>query len=90
MEKRKTYACHVLLEMEARRNKVDRLHRDNPFFLRYKTDILDYNVNSLHSTLLALKYPYIEDPLKVIGVSKHMCGGATDLSINTLLNCKDP
>ncbi|KAL4504041.1 hypothetical protein ABPG72_022671 [Tetrahymena utriculariae] len=84
------HACHVLLELESRRNKMDRLHRDNPFYLRYRTNILDFNVNALHQILQEQKYPYINQDLRVVGVSKHMCGGATDLSINTLLNCLNP
>lgn len=82
-------ACHVLLELESRRNKLDRLHRGNPYFLRYRTDILDFNVNSLQTILKGKEYPHAET-LRVVGVSKHMCGAATDLSINTLLNCETP
>lgn len=41
------HACHILLELESRRNKMDRLHRDNPFYLRYRTNILDFNVNTI-------------------------------------------
>lgn len=53
-------------------------------------NILDFDVNSLQAILTEKGYPDAKEQLNIIGVSKHMCGGATDLSINTLINCKAP
>ncbi len=30
---------------------------------------------------------FLIKPLPVIGITKHMCGGATDLTLNALLSC---
>ena len=73
-------SAHILLEKEPRRNKFDKNHRTNPNFHRLRTDILNFNINVLGDVLTEF-----EKPLKLIGVSKHMCGGATDLSINSLM-----
>jgi tRNA:m4X modification enzyme len=71
---------HVLLERESRRHKYDRFHRDNPHYKRLMTDISDFQIDKVHLILSR------EDKGKVIGVSKHICGMASDLSISTLTN----
>ena len=77
-------SAHILIEKEPRRNKFDKNHRDNQNFIRLRTDINDFNINILPQVLPEYKL----DPLvyNVIGISKHMCGGATDLSLNSLFN----
>ncbi len=69
-----------------RRNKFDKHHRENPYFHRFRTDISDFDMNALPKMVDDLKFSLGERIIPgVVGVAKHMCGGATDLSINSLL-----
>ncbi len=80
-------SAHILLEKEPRRNKFDKHHRNNKNFIRLRTDITDFNINILPGILKEFR----PEPLffNVVGISKHMCGGATDLSLNSLFNLKE-
>lgn len=80
-------SAHILLEKESRRNKFDKHHRNNKNFIRLRTDINDFNINLTPQLL----NDYDKENLlyRVVGVSKHMCGGATDLSLNSLFNLKE-
>ena len=40
-------SAHILLERESRRNKFDKSHRDNEFFMRFRTDIKDFDINKM-------------------------------------------
>ena len=106
-------STHILLELEGRRNKLDKNHRDQGIFLRFRTDITHFNINSIpkvlsnHRSQLAKEETHVNQeseiipaskqdiPVEneiynVIGISKHMCGGATDLSLQSLLLCNKP
>lgn len=81
---------HILLEISGRQNKCDKLHRQNPFYLRFRTDILDFNMNKIPQILADKGLDKSETAaLSVVGISKHMCGYATDISVKALLNCED-
>lgn len=76
------YACHLLIEREPRKLKFDRFHRENPYFMRCRMDITDFNLNILKEQLVSKGY--MKD-VQYIGICKHMCGGATDLTLTSLL-----
>jgi len=80
-------SAYVLLEKEPRRNKFDKNHRNNKNFIRLRTDISDFNINQLPQILNDFKPKSLK--LNIIGISKHMCGGATDLTLNSLLKLEE-
>ena len=93
------HSKHVLLEMEARRNKADMFHRDNPFFHRFRSNVGDFNLAKIKDIMVeqiksSQKYTLeqVEEfqkelaGTKLVGVCKHMCGMATDLSISSMMN----
>ena len=77
-------ACHVLIERESRRQKYDKFHRDNPYFIRLRMDIMDFHLDSLKSQLPQQYFQDVQQ-LSYVGICKHMCGAGTDLTINSLL-----
>ena len=66
-------STHILLEIGSRKHVFDKLHKENPFYIRFKTDITHFNVCTLPTILQQKNYPQVE-VLPVIGISKHMCG----------------
>lgn len=73
--------------------------KDNPYFQRYKSDVSDFDVEKIPQTMAqmaVLRKPGLEEKkeaaylseLKVVGVCKHMCGGALDISLRALLKTK--
>jgi tRNA:m4X modification enzyme len=71
----------------------------NPYFQRYKCDISDFDVQKLAQTMaqtailsnskLNLNKEVSElNELNVVGVCKHMCGQALDISLRALLKTK--
>ena len=64
-------AHHILIERAPMRNKYDKLHKST--FTRLQADISDIDLTR------------VELPGAVVCVGKHVCGGATDLSIVSLL-----
>lgn len=44
-------SIHILLEREKRKLVYDKIHKENPFYLRFTTDIMDFNVNKLPQIL---------------------------------------
>ena len=60
----------ILVEREARRNKKDKEIRAIGHEIRREMmDIKDFDLS------------YFNDKKKIIGVAKHLCGGATDLAL---------
>ena len=70
--------------------------------MRFRTDILDFNMNAIPQILSDRANPKknfdekdnnnkqeINKIIDIVGISKHMCGGATDLTINCLLKCSE-
>lgn len=73
--------------------------KDNPYFQRFKSDVSDFDVSKLPMTMAEtalLKKPNIDikveaaelNELQIVGVCKHMCGGALDISVRALLKTK--
>ncbi|CAD8160348.1 unnamed protein product [Paramecium pentaurelia] len=81
-EKDNSMAIHVLIEREPRKLKYDRFHRDNKYFIRCKMDIRDFNLKILEQQLKEQGY---DKEIQYVGVCKHMCGGASDLTLTSLL-----
>lgn len=81
---------HILLEMEARSHKKDLLHQKHPqVFKRFQTNIKDFRMDSLPRIIKEEKEQkgLVDSPINdFILVSKHMCGMATDLTLNCLAN----
>ncbi len=68
----------VLIERDHQRYRYDAHHRreeQGPSFKRYRLDIRDLYLSELPS----LKDP--EKPMQIVIISKHLCGGATDLAL---------
>lgn len=62
----------MVIEREPRRNKRDPLIREAGHEVRRETmDIKDFDLS------------YFKEKTKIIGVAKHLCGGATDLSLTS-------
>ena len=84
-------SLHVLLEREGVRYKMD-MHNDN--IIRFKTDILDFKLDYIDQYLQEnndkIKLKTVEDVAKkkfnLLGVAKHICGCAFDLSLTCLFN----
>ncbi|KRX03801.1 hypothetical protein PPERSA_04309 [Pseudocohnilembus persalinus] len=81
-----TNSKHILIEREGRKHSYDKLHRKNQNWLRITTDIVNYKINQ--SDLNVSQDGENMNKLNIVGISKHMCGQATDLTINSLLNIK--
>lgn len=90
---------NVLLERESRRNKFDRFMKDNPYFQRYKSDVSDFDVKEMCTTMVdnaLLKKPNLQrekeiaelNDMAIVGICKHMCGGALDISVRALMKTK--
>lgn len=69
---------YVLLEREGVRYKKD---KSSEKIVRYRTDILNFNMNFLLTDSHHSK--------KLIGIAKHICGCALDISITSLINVND-
>ncbi|GFT00174.1 tRNA:m(4)X modification enzyme TRM13 homolog [Nephila pilipes] len=69
----------ILIDKSAQRHKSDNKFKDSDLQVeRIRIDI---------QHLFLGKVPSIQDKIdKVVGVSKHLCGGATDLAIKCLIN----
>jgi tRNA:m4X modification enzyme len=62
----------VVNDREARRNKLDKVMRERGFVVHRDTvDIKDYNLANTEYT-------------DIVGIAKHLCGGATDLTLMAL------
>ena len=65
----------LVIDREARRFKKDKYVKGSGFEVeRQKFDIADFDLN---------KYAAMNKGPKVIGIAKHLCGGATDLALTS-------
>ena len=65
----------IFIEREGRRNKKDYEIKQLGFPVRRELmDIKDFDLSK------------IDEALSVVGVAKHLCGGATDLSLTSLMS----
>jgi len=90
---------NILIELEGRRNKMDKNHRENKVFYRIRANIKDFDVNKIPEIIhgSAQKTMPIEETKEptpsnqeFVGVTKHMCGLASDLTFYSMLNAKKP
>lgn len=75
----------VLIDRDARRNKKDKYMRNLGFGIeRYLMDIADFDI----AKYLNHVKTQIQDskPVKFVGIAKHLCGGATDLTLTSIKN----
>ena len=74
-------------------------HRQNPYFQRFRSNVGDFDLKKIKTIMLdhlKSKNKYSEEQIarfsdelndcKIVGVCKHMCGMATDLSISAMKN----
>ena len=64
----------MIIDRDTRRNKLDKNFREDFTTIREKMDIADFN---LEAYLQVNK----KDNRRMISIAKHLCGGATDLSL---------
>lgn len=73
----------VLIERDHQRYRFDAHHRreqQGPTFERYRLDIRDFYLSELPSIKLS------NEQKQVIVISKHLCGGATDLTLRCAID----
>jgi tRNA:m4X modification enzyme len=75
----------VIVDRDTRRRKLDKNFRDEFFTIREKMDIADFDVQ----TYLLSQKEVIKDESELLCVAKHLCGGATDLSLTSILKKQD-
>ena len=86
---------NVLLERQGMRHKKE---AKVDSMVRYRTDIIDFNLNYLYDNMKDINienkekvklYSDNKDKVDIVGVAKHICGCAFDLSLSCLFNyCK--
>ena len=75
----------VLIDRDARRNKKDRYMRGLGFGIeRYLMDIADFDIAKYLNHVKTQTQD--EKPVKFVGIAKHLCGGATDLTLTSIKN----
>lgn len=73
--------------------------KDNPYFQRFKSDVSDFDVSKLPLTMAETAKTKIPDldiakdaaelnELQIVGICKHMCGAALDISLRALMKTK--
>lgn len=72
---------HVLLiDKASLRHKKDNKMKDTHSIQRIRADISDFDIR---------KYDLLQNSKRIVGVSKHLCGAATDFTIRCILNGND-
>ena len=75
----------VLIDRDARRNKKDRYMRASGFGIeRYLMDIADFDIAKYLAHIQASTTT--AKPVRFVGIAKHLCGGATDLTLTSIKN----
>lgn len=74
----------VIVDRDTRRHKLDKNIRDDYLTLREKMDIADFNLQKFIETNQMQKK--VREEAEIICIAKHLCGGATDLSITSILD----
>lgn len=97
---RATEACNFIInDNQTFKNKADRILRrfvrddvKHTAFVRCQADLKDFVVSGALEELQATAKsasaaPHLQKtPSKVVGVGKHLCGGATDLALRSLIS----
>lgn len=77
---------YFLIDRQHNRNKFDSFHKgeeQGPNFQRLNIDIINLDLDKVE----ALRQ-HGEEPRKLLAIGKHLCGGATDLSLRCLFKSK--
>ena len=77
-EQKKTECRFVIVDRDTRRRKLDKNFREEYTTQREKMDIADFDLQ----TYLGDSIP---EASQLICIAKHLCGGATDLSLTSIL-----
>lgn len=98
---RATEACHFIInDNQTFKLKADRILRrlvregvKHTAFVRCQADLKDFVIGGALEELQASSSsasdaPQMRTPWKVVGVGKHLCGGATDYALRSLLSYK--
>ena len=73
----------MIIDRDRRRNKLDKNFRDEFETFREKMDIADFNLEAYLTHLRTEKK--LSNTNEIYCIAKHLCGGATDLSLNSVL-----
>ena len=77
----------VLIDRDARRNKKDRYMRASGFTTeRYLMDIADFDIVKYLQHIQTTSSSGKE--IRIVGIAKHLCGGATDLTLTSFQKLK--
>ena len=73
----------VVIDRDARRNKKDKFLRASGFECeRYRMDIADFDIVKYLDHIQ--KTTAKEKKVNIVGIAKHLCGGATDLTLTSI------
>ena len=73
----------VVIDRDARRNKKDKFLRASGFECeRYRMDIADFDIVKYLDHIQ--KTTAKEKQVNIVGIAKHLCGGATDLTLTSI------
>ena len=85
-------SMYILLERAGLRFKKENKNKNkNDHTIRYRTDIIDFNLNYIDNINEVIKDEkqknnFIKNGYYIIGIAKHICGCAFDLSLSSLFN----
>ena len=74
----------IIVDRDTRRRKLDKNFREDFLTMREKMDIADFNLEKFIELKQAAK-EIKEDP-ELLCIAKHLCGGATDLSLTSIID----
>jgi hypothetical protein len=72
----------LLVDRDRRRFKLDKEFKDEFKSFREKIDIADFDLTKFISEMQEAKE--IKDKFEIIAIAKHLCGGATDLTLTSI------
>ena len=72
----------ILVDRDTRRFKLDKEFKDDFSTFREKLDIADFDINSFLTH--QIQSQSISEEFQAISIAKHLCGGATDLSMTSM------
>lgn len=84
----------IIVDRDTRRRKLDKNFRENFPTFREKMDIADFDLEKFikakkEEMMENEQTPQISANCEILCIAKHLCGGATDLSLTSILEkCK--
>ena len=79
----------LAIDRDSRRFKLDKQYKDIMTTFREKLDISDFDLKTFLKHKKDSKELTSDQDLKLLAIAKHLCGGATDLSL-TSMSLQDP